>query len=147
MPTESGRRLTDILDDVGFSGTPSATGRSSVYVPMMDMFLYVAEPCAYAEQRVDPYLTIFWHPTEERVVGFKLKGLKYIFNVIRDKIPTLKDGDFVRLYTLLENVFILPLDDEPTMDSGDRKQQYEKAMTVAAIEKVRARELDMVGAI
>jgi hypothetical protein len=129
----SGEAFTRFVRRAAGGTLPATKGPSAVYLAMMDMFLFVKEPCAYAEDRVDPYLTIFWHPTEDRVVGFKIKGFKYIFNRIRDELNLKDDGAFVRAYEVLEQVFKFPRE-ESGKPEQERARDYVVARSIAGSE-------------
>jgi len=67
----------------------------------MDMMLYVSEDCSYRASRVDMFLTILLHPHEDRVVGIKLKGVRFLFERVK-AILKLSDSDFLPLVAVLE---------------------------------------------
>jgi len=71
------------------------------YYANMDFLLYVNEDCSYSAERVNPFLTVLWHPQEERLVGIRLKGFKFLFERIR-AIVDFKDGDFLPLTKAFE---------------------------------------------
>ncbi len=71
------------------------------YQPAMDSLVYINEDCSYRADRVDIYLTLLWHPYEDRLVGIKLKGFKFVFEKLKS-IMSLKDEDFLLLTKALE---------------------------------------------
>ena len=80
---------------------------SSKYFAPMDYLLYLEEDVAYRADRVDSYLTLLWHPTDEnRAIGIKLKGFRFIFNRAKDILRAskieLSDAEFWPLVTMLE---------------------------------------------
>ena len=52
------------------------------YDRYMDHLIYLKEDVSYRADRVDPALTLLWHPHEERLVGVKLKGIAGVFEDI-----------------------------------------------------------------
>ena len=71
------------------------------YFPDMDYVLYLNTDCSYRADRVDTFLTVLWHPQEDKLVGVKLKGFRFIFSQLQ-KIIELKDNDFVLLVKAIE---------------------------------------------
>ena len=67
----------------------------------MDFLLYLNEDCSYRADRVDPFLTVLWHPHEQRLVGIKLKGFRFIFNVVKSVLD-LKEDQFLPVVKALE---------------------------------------------
>jgi hypothetical protein len=82
------------------------------YYPPMDFLLYLNEDCSYCADRVDKFLTLLWHPYEDKLVGIKLKGLRYIFNQKRDRLSkygTLSWPIFALLSEILMDVLAEPM--------------------------------------
>lgn len=71
------------------------------FYPNMDFLLYVSEDCSYRADRVDMFLTLLWHPYDERVVGIKLKGFRFIFDRVKATLG-LEDAQFLPLVQALE---------------------------------------------
>lgn len=71
------------------------------YYPSMDFLLYLTEDCSYRGDRVDQFLTVLWHPYENRLVGIKLKGFGYVFSVLKSLLD-LDDDKFLPLTKALE---------------------------------------------
>jgi hypothetical protein len=79
---------------------------SARYYAPMDVVVYLREDVAYRADRIDPFLTLLWHPYEERAVGVKLKGFRFIYDRAREilasrGIPDQADG-FLSLITAFE---------------------------------------------
>jgi hypothetical protein len=53
------------------------------YSAALDQIVYLKEDVSSRADRVDQFLTILWHPHEERVVGIKIKGIRYLFECLR----------------------------------------------------------------
>ena len=73
----------------------------SRYHAGMDFLLYLKEDVSYRADRVDAFLTLLWHPYEDRLVGLKLKGFHFIFQRVKS-ILDLKNRDFLPLVKALE---------------------------------------------
>ncbi|MEI7511894.1 MAG: hypothetical protein WCK01_00330 [Candidatus Uhrbacteria bacterium] len=71
------------------------------YHPEMDCMLYLREDCSYRADRVDLFLTLLWHPYEQRAVGIKLKGFRFLFEQVR-RIHNLQPEGFISVATALE---------------------------------------------
>jgi hypothetical protein len=67
----------------------------------LDMVVYVTEDCSYTSEPVDAFLTLFWHPSQERLVGVKLKGFRHAFVQVRDRLGW-EEGDWLPLVSVLE---------------------------------------------
>jgi hypothetical protein len=79
---------------------------SARYYGPMDYILYLEEDVAYRADRVDRFLTLLWHPYEDRAIGVKLKGFRFIFERMREILRT-KEADiaadgFLPLITAFE---------------------------------------------
>jgi hypothetical protein len=71
------------------------------YYPGMDFLLYLNQDCSYRADRVDPFLTVLWHPYEDRLVGVKLKGFRFLFDRIKSVLD-LKEDHFVLVVKAIE---------------------------------------------
>lgn len=71
------------------------------YYANMDYLVYKKEAGAYRADRVDAFLTVLWHPHEDRLIGVKLKGWRYFFNHLKEAL-NLEDSDFFPLVNALE---------------------------------------------
>jgi len=49
------------------------------YYGAMDILLYLETDLPYRADRVDPFLTLLWHPGKEEAIGVKLKGFRFLF--------------------------------------------------------------------
>ncbi len=72
------------------------------YNHVMDQVVYLDENTSYRADRVDPFLTLFWAPDNEKLVGFKLKGFRLLFDTLKSVSETIDEGDFVPFTKLLE---------------------------------------------
>lgn len=71
------------------------------YYSAMDLMLYVSEDCSYRASRIDAFLTVLLHPQDDRVVGIKLKGVRFLFERVK-AILGLSDSEFLPLVRVLE---------------------------------------------
>ena len=124
-------RLTGHADvDTGEFGVVSR------YNLNMDFFLYLVEDCAYRADRVDGFLTVLWHPHEDRLVGLKLKGFRFLFNQLT-KLTKFGEGDFVPLVNAIELAVVSTVTDEMLARVGEerlraRREKYDKALKFAS---------------
>lgn len=132
------KRLMDGLGDGGAEEfTPNAR-----YYPSMDFLLYLREDCSYRADRVDAFLTILWHPTEDHLVGIKLKGFRFLFRRLKE-ILSWKEDDFLPLVKALELALVGGIAAN-IMDSVEQERLeklYDKAKEVAATYAVPPAEL------
>jgi hypothetical protein len=56
---------------------------SARYIAAMDCLIYLREDCSYRAVRLNPYQTILLHPYEDRPVGVKLKGMRFLQHRLR----------------------------------------------------------------
>ncbi len=63
------------------------------YSAPMDCIVYLREDVSYRADRVDQFLTILWHPADDRVVGVKLKGIRFLFDSLRSIVRTVAGKD------------------------------------------------------
>ncbi len=72
------------------------------YFGPIDAMIYVRDDVSYRADRVDPFLTVLWHPTEDRLVGVKLKGFRFLFERLSAVAPEVSTNDFLPLVKALE---------------------------------------------
>lgn len=114
----------------------------------MDFLLYLTEDCSYRADRVDPFLTVLWHPTKEDLVGIKLKGFRYLFELMRSVDPDLEEQDFWPLVDVLRAALVDTMG-QAIMDrvEEDRRRilrrRYEDAMTLAKDARIPREELPL----
>jgi hypothetical protein len=65
------------------------------YIEPMDQITYLQEDESYRAYRVDQFLTILWHPHEERVIGIKIKGIRFLFESLRSIIKAATGKDYL----------------------------------------------------
>lgn len=74
--------------------------KSAFYESKMDYIEYVSVDDVTVSERVDELLTLILSADDRKVVGFRLKGLRWIFNKVRIALE-LDEEHFVPLTTLL----------------------------------------------
>jgi hypothetical protein len=83
------------------------------YYEAMDFILYLREDLPYRADRVDRFLTLLWHPSEDRAIGVKLKGFRYLFQhlqaIFRGNGRSLPETDFFPLISALEVAMVAGL--------------------------------------
>lgn len=75
---------------------------AAVYFSDSDCVEYVKEDSFCVYDRVDRFLTLIFDSTKINLVGFKLKGFKYIFNTHMKPIFKLNDEQFLELASVIE---------------------------------------------
>ena len=63
------------------------------YNAPMDQIIYLREDVSFRADRVDQFLTILWHPHDEKVVGIKIKGIRYLFESLREIVKSVGGKD------------------------------------------------------
>jgi hypothetical protein len=116
------------------------------YYADMDYLLYMQEPCSYRADRVDEFLTVLWHPDDDRLVGVKLKGWLFIFNELREKMGW-DDEDFFPLVKALEfglaevlARYVNNYQGATPSERYRRVEQYSRAIRLVDNAKVHVRE-------
>jgi hypothetical protein len=95
------------------------------YIAPMDCLIYLREDCSYRAVRLDPLRTVLLHPTEDRPVGIKLKGMRNVFERYRAILHSLNmNVDHVTLWTLWETACAMDGDDLVETADVERRRQY-----------------------
>jgi len=104
---------------------------NAVYRENMDFIEYMTRDEVTISDRIDPFLTLIWNFQQDEVVGFKLKGFRYV----HDKIYK-KDGDsnrsFIEIAPLLEQ--LIAEVGQQVLDglkAEARREAYEQAINLA----------------
>ncbi len=76
------------------------------YIEPMDVVVYIQEDLAYRADRVDPFLTLLWHPHEQRAIGFKLKGFRWLFanlqEILKEQSVGLEEDSFLSMISAIQ---------------------------------------------
>ena len=113
------------------------------YYKNMDFMLYLTEDCSYRADRVGQFLTILLHPTEDRAVGVKLKGFRFIFDRLRSVDERIEAGHFYPLVKALELALVGGMG-EALMNDNDKSrltEKYEQAREIVKDAEFQTREL------
>ena len=111
---------------------------AAVYFLDSDCVEYAKEDVFCIYDRVDSFLTLVFDSAGERLIGFKLKGFKNLFEkYIRPRLQ--RDIQFVELVSAIETVFTQAGDQLFSERSERVEQAYKAAMELAANDNVRLR--------
>lgn len=119
---------------------PGEFAKVARYYPSMDFVLYVNEDCTYRADRVDTFLTVLWHPTEDRLVGLKLKGFRFLFRqmlaMLRPLNVQVEDRDFFPIVSALEAALVAGVGEAilGEVERGRIHERYEAARKFATAE-------------
>lgn len=123
------------LSEFGKSGTrpfPEEFQPVAKYVPAMDCLIYLREDVSYRAVRLDQYRTVLLHPQEDRAVGVKLKGMRFVTEKARAVLRSVGvDTKELRLITLWEMTLTEDGEEATQTADADRRRAY----------AVRAKEL------
>lgn len=111
-----------------------AFDKKAYFEPLMDYVEYVTEDSVTVSRRIDEYLTLIYRANSEEVVGFRLKGFKYIFKKFKPVLD-LREEHFVLLARVIELV-VTELGDQ-ILRSDYAKQSYRKAIFLADADDVK----------
>lgn len=106
----------------------------------MDQLIYLHEDCSFRTDRVDPFLTLLWHPQEERLVGIKLKGIRSVYEDIVEA-QGFTGKEFIPLLTVIAGVMLAGYSPDTIgkIEEGrkiERRKKYAEAKIIADGEKV-----------
>lgn len=121
--------MSGFVDDL-FSSVDLTAGQrgagfepTAKYYHAMDFLLYVREDCAYVADRVDPYLTVLYHPNEGRIVGIKLKGFRFLFDQFRKIVGRLGDEHFLPVVKFIEIALVAGVAEAYIAENKERIQK------------------------
>ncbi len=100
------------------------------YSAPMDCVIYLREDEPYRADRVDGFLTILWHPQDDRVIGVKIKGMRFLFESLQSIVRTATGKD------LPADTFV------PLLGAVQLALKLSGAALSERLEKGRAEELD-----
>ncbi|MGH6822731.1 MAG: hypothetical protein ACRECP_04070 [Methylocella sp.] len=99
------------------------------YIAPMDCLIYLREDCSYRAIRLDAFRTVLLHPTEDRAVGVKLKGMRFVLERLRAILKSVGVDlslDKVNLISLWETACTFYGDELVANADSERLKQYEK---------------------
>lgn len=116
------------LSEFGLSNDPVQLVEfrpAAKYFAAMDCLIYLREDCSYRAIRLDQMRTVLLHPYEDRAVGVKLKGLKFVKHKLDAILRSLKiSPDDLPLITLWEAAFTAEGDAATEQADIDRRKVY-----------------------
>jgi hypothetical protein len=131
---------------------PDFVAAARYYAPM-DSVLYLREDVSYRADRIDAFLTLLWHPYEERAVGLKIKGFRFLFERLQ-AIAAARGGVipnqlFISLLEAVELAISVELGavltDEAEQgrreEAAKRAKKYDKAREIARSIEIDANDL------
>jgi hypothetical protein len=135
--------MSFIVEDLDFRPGNEGFSPKACYHQSMDFLIYLNEDCSYRADRVDKFLTLLWHPNEERLVGIKLKSFLALFNAANVFLGSSTESPIplAQVLKLLECSVEMWLEDGG-LDKLERdrlRARYEKAIQLSVNEKVVAK--------
>ena len=113
------------------------------YYHAMDFLLYLREDCSYVADRVDPFLTVLYHPHDQsRIVGIKLKGFRFLFDQLRKIVEHLESEHFLPVVKFIEMALVAGMAEAYIDQNRERiKKSYDDARGLVAGVEFDQREL------
>ena len=111
------------------------------YYESMDFVEYITRDVTTVSDRIDEFLTLIWDSNFDEVVGFRLKGFKFIFNEYLKPTLQLRDSHFVPLVSVLEAV--ARTIGNALFEAENRERAYRKAMRLAERNEARLTDLPL----
>ncbi len=109
---------------------------TTYFDPSMDQLVYVRSNAPYRANRVDEWLTFYWAVDRMELIGVKIKGVRYLFNRLRD-VGVISKQDFVPFCLMLEGIMKHMVNSK----DGYQKVVYEQASDLVGDIKFDARQL------
>lgn len=117
------------------------------YFPAMDCLIYLREDVSYRAIRLDQYRTVLLHPLEDRAVGVKLKGMRFVTEKARVVLRSVGiETNKIKLITLWEMALTEDGVDAVAAADTERRRQYAmraKELVETAEETVSTAELPL----
>jgi hypothetical protein len=107
----------------------------AVYFSDSDCVEYVKEDSFSIYERVDEFLTLIFDETKIQLIGFKLKGFKFVYNKRLKPLMQLNDNQFLALVSAIEAVCTVI--GEQLIADDDRARAYKAVLKLAANDNVR----------
>jgi hypothetical protein len=147
VPSYPGNTRSDITEGCGSPMTEISIDvdpeRCGPYKPVAVYYLdsdcveYVKEDAFCIYQRIDSFLTLIVDETKHNLIGFKLKGFKYIFEQHVKPLFKLNDSQFIDLVSVIEAVFTQIGDEVFSSDDDERQRAYKAAIKLASSDNVK----------
>lgn len=101
----------------------------ALYYDCMDYVEYVTHDTTSVADRIDEFLTVLWNGSRDEIIGFRVKGFKFLFNTKLKSLYNLTDNDFIPLISVLQAVVEQVGDD--LLRDDKRHKAYKKAIRLA----------------
>lgn len=124
--------LNTVLDRAFNVSLTETFQAKATYNAPMDCVEYVNSDEFALAIRVDGFLTLYKDKTRQRVIGFKCKGFRYIFEQIREHHPEIAECHFIPMIQIIEAALSYAGDE---LFEGKR-EAYEQAREIANRENV-----------
>ncbi len=120
------------------------------YYEDMDYVEYISSPTIAVAQRIDSHLTILLDKNQENVIGFKVKGFRYLFETKLKSLYDLKNEEFVGLTSALE-ILYTDIGNEMLREGNEIQQKetewaYRQAMILAKNDNVNLYDVPKMAA-
>ena len=112
----------------------------AAYFEDSDCVEYVNEDTVCVYERIDEFLTLIWDETKFRLIGFKLKGFRHLFETHLKAHLQLNQSDFILLVQAIEAV-CQEVGDELLSSDQRRKDAYIAVRKLAVNERVELWDL------
>lgn len=132
----SGDTVKERLSEAALASLNAHILPVATYFDDSDCVEYVKEDTIAIHRRVDQFLTLIFDETRLRLIGFKLKGFKCVYNEILKPRVELSGVEFVELVPAIEHLFTKLGNEVFAADDG-RKRAYQAAYNLANEENVR----------
>ncbi|TGQ45468.1 MULTISPECIES: hypothetical protein [unclassified Mesorhizobium] len=126
------------------AGAPREHRPKAVYFHDSDCVEYVQEDGFVIYDRVDEFLTLIHDRTQKFVVGFKLKGFKFILTKSLAPSYRLSDKQFVSLVSAIEA--IAEIVGDKLFEDEERARCYQAALKIAANDNVYLHDAGLLAA-
>ena len=127
-------QITQIDSEPEF-GTPYTP--SAVYFLESDCVEYVREDAFCVYERVDDFLTLVFDETKFNLVGFKLKGFKFVFDKHLKPLFEMHDSQFIDLVSVIE-AGVTKIGDQMFSEiNEERRRAYKAAWKLAGNDNVK----------
>jgi len=99
--------------------------KRACYYPKVDFIEYLSVDAITVSERIDTFLTLIWDDNHVELVGFRLKGFRYVYDEVLKPLKNIKEDAFdlimeavEHIYTQIGNdAFQSPKDDEKKTDA------------------------------
>ena len=123
--------------------------RRACYYPKIDCIEYLSSNEIAISERVDEFLTLIWNEEFSNIIGFKLKGFRFVFNKILKPLREVRDEDFNLIVEAFEHILtqfgdgMFKQSEKDASISEKRKGAYKNVIKFAKEEKVSLNEDDL----